>query len=78
MAERHRQKEKQDPCREPEVGPDPRTAGSHPGLKGGAKPQSHPGIPETEHIETNVFKAASWVINYLNLPYMTDQFLLGF
>ena len=43
--ERHRQREKQAPCREPDVGFDPRTPGSRPGLKAGAKPQSHPGIP---------------------------------
>ena len=31
--------------REPDAGLDPRTPGSHPGLKAGAKPLSHPGIP---------------------------------
>ena len=31
--QRHRQKEKKAPCREPDMGLDPRTAGSHPGLK---------------------------------------------
>ena len=36
---------KQAPRREPDVGLDPRTLGSCPGLKAGAKPQSHPGIP---------------------------------
>ena len=36
---------KQAPCREPDVGLDPRTPGSHPGLKAGTKPLSHPGIP---------------------------------
>ena len=30
---RHRQREKQAPCREPHVGLDPRSLGSHPGLK---------------------------------------------
>ena len=29
--QRHRQKEKQAPCREPDVGLDPRSPGSHPG-----------------------------------------------
>ena len=29
----HRQREKQAPCREPDVGPNPRSPGSHPGLK---------------------------------------------
>ena len=43
--ERERQREKQAPCREPDVGLDPWTPGSCPGLKAGAKPLSHPGIP---------------------------------
>ena len=29
----------------PDVGLNPETPGSHPGLKAGAKPLSHPGIP---------------------------------
>ena len=33
------------PCREPNVGLDPGTPGSWPGLKAGAKPRSHSGIP---------------------------------
>ena len=40
---------KQTPCREPDVGLDPRTPGSHPGPKAGAKPLSHPGIPYLNH-----------------------------
>ena len=43
----HRQREKQDPCREPDVGLHPRTPGSHPEPKAGAKPLSHPGVPTT-------------------------------
>ena len=39
------QREKQAPCREPDVGLDPGTPGSRPGPKAGAKPLSHPGIP---------------------------------
>ena len=31
--QRHRQREKQTPQREPDVGLDPRSPGSHPGLK---------------------------------------------
>ena len=31
--QRHRQREKQAPCRKPDVGLDPRTPGSGPGLK---------------------------------------------
>ena len=41
-----RQREKQAPCREPDVGLDTGTPGPCPGLKAGAKPLSHPGVPE--------------------------------
>ena len=43
--QRHRQK-KQAPCREPHAGLDPGTPESRPGAKAGAKPLSHPGIPD--------------------------------
>ena len=43
--QRHRRREKQAPCWEPHVGPDPGTPGLRPGPKAGAKPLSHPGIP---------------------------------
>ena len=43
--QRYRQREKQASCREPDVGPGPRTPESRPGPKAGAKPLSHPGIP---------------------------------
>ena len=43
--ERDRQRKKQAPCREPDVGLDPGTPGLHPEPKAGAKPLSHPGIP---------------------------------
>ena len=42
---RHKQREKQASCREPDVGLSPGTLGSHPGPKVGAKPLSLPGIP---------------------------------
>ena len=41
----HRQREKQAPCRESDVGLNPGTPGSGPGLKAGTKPLSYPGIP---------------------------------
>ena len=41
--QRHTQREKQAPCREPNVGCDPGSAGSCPGLKASTKPLSHPG-----------------------------------
>ena len=44
---RYRQREKQAPCKEPDVGLDSATPGSRPGLKAGTKPLSHRGIPKT-------------------------------
>ena len=48
--ERHRQREKQAPCREPDAGLDLGTPGSCPGWKADAQPLSHPGIPSPEDI----------------------------
>ena len=42
--QRHRQRKKQAPCREPDAGLNPRTPGSHPELKANAQLLSHPGI----------------------------------
>ena len=44
--QRHRQREKQAPSGEPDVGPDPRTPGSRPEPKLEAQPLSHPGAPK--------------------------------
>ena len=43
--QKHRQKDKQSPCREPNVGLDPGTPGSCPEPKADAQPLSHSGIP---------------------------------
>ena len=43
--QRHRQKEKQAPCGEPEVRLDPRSPGSRPEPKADSQPLSHLGIP---------------------------------
>ena len=40
-SQKHRQREKQAPCREPDVGLDPRTPGSHP-TKGRCSTTEHP------------------------------------
>ena len=45
VRQRHRQREKQAPYREPNAGLDPRTLGSQPEPKAAAQPLSHPGIP---------------------------------
>ena len=44
--QRHRQREKQAPCREPYVGLHPRTPGSCPELKADTEPLSHPEVPQ--------------------------------
>ena len=41
--QRQRQGEKQAPCREPDMGINPRTSGSHSELKTDTQPLSHPG-----------------------------------
>ena len=50
---RHRQREKQSPCREPDAGLDPRTPGSHPEREGRhstAEPPRHPYLRNYEPI----------------------------
>ena len=51
--QRHRQRKKQAPCREPDVGLNPRTLGSHPGPKADTQPLSHPGVPG-RHFKENI------------------------
>ena len=48
---RHRQREKQAPCREHNAGLDPGSPGSRPGLK--AKPLSHSGCPRRDFFNDN-------------------------
>ena len=43
--QRHRQREKQAPCKKSDAGLDPRTPGSQPELKADAQALSHPGAP---------------------------------
>ena len=43
---RHREKEKQAPCREPDVGLHLGSPGSRPGPKADPQPVTHPGVPE--------------------------------
>ena len=44
-AETHRKREKQSPCRKPDVGLDPRALGSHPEPKADAQSLNLPGVP---------------------------------
>ena len=50
--QRHRQREKQAPSREPDAGLDPRTPGSHPEPKTDAQLLSHPGAPPMSYCLT--------------------------
>ena len=43
--QRHRQRKKQAPCREPDMGLESGTPGSHPEPKANAQSLSHSGIP---------------------------------
>ncbi|XP_077705397.1 disintegrin and metalloproteinase domain-containing protein 18-like isoform X8 [Canis aureus] len=52
--QRHRQRKKQSPCREPAVGLNPRTQGSCPEPKAEAQPLSHPGIPIHSFIDEHL------------------------
>ena len=64
--QRYRQREKQDPCREPDVGLNPRTPGSCPGPKAGTKPLSYPGIPSlTLFLMMNSWQISCQVIQIL-------------
>ena len=69
--QRHRQREKQALCREPDVGLDPGTPGSRPGPKGGAKPLSHPGVPRVHPSYNNpqgnlTYLCGSWLVGLFN------------
>ena len=59
MRQRHRQREKQAPCGEPDVGLDPRTPGSQPELKADAQPLSHPDAPVPVFLKAQKKQAVS-------------------
>ena len=50
------QREEQAPCREPDVGRDPRSPGITPWTEGGAKPLSHRGCPMLSEFYYYFFK----------------------
>ena len=50
--QRNRQKEKQAPCRKPDVGLDLGTPGSRPEPKADTQPLSHPGVPLSNVLTT--------------------------
>ena len=55
---RHRQREQQAPCREPDLGLDPGTLGSHPGPKADAHPLSSSGAPNYQIFKEEVVSCA--------------------
>ena len=59
MRDREREREREAPWREPDAGLDPRTPGSCPGPKAGAKSLSHPGI-----LRVNIFGGNSWMMPF--------------
>ena len=48
VKQKHRQREKQAPCKKPDAGLDPGAPGSHPELKADAQALSHPRRPMTK------------------------------
>uniref|UniRef100_UPI0024446BAF tRNA-dihydrouridine(20) synthase [NAD(P)+]-like isoform X2 n=1 Tax=Nyctereutes procyonoides TaxID=34880 RepID=UPI0024446BAF len=61
--QRHRQREKQAPCGEPDAGLDPRTPGSRPEPKTDAPSQSHPSAPPS-----HLFKILSTLVKGIRRP----------
>ena len=49
--QKHRQREKQAPCKEPDVGLKPGNPGSRPQPKADAQLLSHPGIPVSDSMQ---------------------------
>ena len=74
--QRHRRKEKQAPCPELDVGLDPRTPGSSPGPKAGAKLLSHPGIPSARQV--TMFSGLEDQVSFLFFSFFLFSFFLFF
>ena len=64
----HRQREKQAPCREPDVGHNPRLPDHNPELKADAQPLSHPGVPRNLISNNDVlFNKSSTTQNHVHV-----------
>ena len=71
--QRHRQWEKQAPHREPNVGLNPGSPGSHPGPKADAKLLSHPGIPQRrEDLKQTLLWAQILIQDSISRPWDHD------
>ena len=74
--QRHRQREKQAPLREPDMGLNPWSPGSHPGPKAGTKPLSPPGIPVLCNIYVD-FTVFHICLHTLHSPFATYSLRSG-
>ena len=74
----NRQREKQAPCREPNVGLDPGTPGSCPGRKAGAKPLNHPGIPYRCYFFTDCLTSWGCKVSEASVFPLLEQFLVNY
>ena len=66
---RYRQREKQAPCRQPDVGLDSKTPGSCPEPKADAQQLRHPGIPTVDYIHSHIhilFISVTYLFNNWN------------
>ena len=70
--QRHRQREKQAPCKEPDVGLDPRTPGSHPELKADTQPLSNPSAPSIECFKALEKSTKTWPLAYFSVFYLAN------
>ena len=66
--QRHRQREKQTPCREPDAGLDPRTLGLRPEPKADAQPLSYPSAPPQRDVLRIPSESASKMSEYAVAP----------
>ena len=71
--QRHRRRDKQAPCREPDVGLDPKTPGSRPEPKADTHPLSHPGDPNSLTLKPAVIIPYSINLSLLSLERLTSS-----
>ena len=67
--------------REPDVGFDPGSPGSHPGPKAGTKPLRHPGIPHLSFLWLHIFHVfllSARVLFVLHLIFFLKYITVGF
>ena len=63
--QRHRQREKQAPCGEPDAGLDPGTHGSRLEPKADAQPLSHPGVPREMFSNNRILNLSKYILKFM-------------